>query len=248
MSRDTRDQDAEQGCNLCSCEAEESSACPDDTTRCTQNNCSQTSSCHDCNHCNQSKCTNHSRSHTKSSQSHEYTRVEQSLDCTRLKEDAYLFVLLTSLNIADLMASVYLSIISIATQLYKGEYVLREAQWAKSGTCKMAGFLFALSHQASMAAIVVTSIISLTRLRSSAGRIGCSKKSLIAACVNAWAVSALSATMPLFLATAAWSSTYSHNGNCFPLPATDSNFPGHHYHLGMVGVQKCLLTFLLIKS
>ena len=154
-------------------------------------------------------------------------------------------ILVTNLSIADLFMGVYLAIVGVADQIYRGEYLWYDDQWKESTVCKIAGFLSLMSSEVSAFIICLITLDRFLALRFPFSSLHFSRSSALAACAIVWVVGIALATVPLLPVTSHWE-FYSQNGICIPLPFTTSErFHGYHYSFSVMIILNFVL-FLLI--
>ena len=153
-------------------------------------------------------------------------------------------VLVSHLSIADLLMGMYLAVIGVADQRYRGNYVLNDMRWKNSGACKFAGFLSLLSSEVSALIICLITADRFLVLRFPLSQLRFSPRSALLACCVVWTLGLTVAAIPLLPVTAHWR-FYSQTGICVPLPITRNDFPGHDYSFGILIVTNFVL-FLLI--
>ncbi|XP_070196645.1 G-protein coupled receptor GRL101-like [Littorina saxatilis] len=154
-------------------------------------------------------------------------------------------VLVTSLSVADFLMGVYLAIIGVADQVYRGRYLWQGETWKNSIACKTAGFLSLLSSEVSAFFICLITLDRLLVLRFPFSRCHLSKKSALIACGIAWVIGFILAVIPLLPMTAHWK-FYSQTGICIPLPFSDNaKFLGQSYSFSVMIVLN-FVQFVLI--
>nr|KAG5695090.1 hypothetical protein BaRGS_015066 [Batillaria attramentaria] len=150
----------------------------------------------------------------------------------------------TNLCLADFLMGMYLAVIGVADQVYRGRYLWYDEEWKTSPACKIAGFLSLVSSEVSAFNICLITLDRFLVLRFPLGKLRFRKWSAVVACVVTWLVGILLAAVPLFPITSHWE-FYSQNGICIPLPITSHTFAGHKYSFGVMIVLNFAL-FLLI--
>ena len=154
-------------------------------------------------------------------------------------------IFVTNLSIADFFMGVYLAIVGVADQIYRGEYLWYDDQWKESVVCKVAGFLCLMSSEVSAFIICLITLDRFLALRFPFSRLHFSRGSALIACAVVWVIGIALATVPLVPMTSHWE-YYSQTGICIPLPfATSERFQGYHYSFSVMILLNFLL-FLLI--
>ena len=154
-------------------------------------------------------------------------------------------IFVTNLCMADFFMGVYLAIVGVADQIYRGEYLWNDDQWKESTVCKIAGFLSLMSSEVSAFIICLITLDRFLALRFPLSSLHFSRSSALAACAIVWVVGISLATVPLLPMTSPWE-FYSHTGMCIPLPFTTSErFLGYDYSFSVMIILNFVL-FLLI--
>ena len=154
-------------------------------------------------------------------------------------------IFVSSLAMADFFMGVYLAIVGVADQIYRGNYLSHDDQWKESTVCKIAGFLSLMSTEVSAFIICLITLDRFLALRFPFSRLHFSRGSALAACTTVWVVGIVLATVPLLPVTSHWE-FYSQTGICIPLPFTTSGrFHGYNYSFSVMIVLNFVL-FLLI--
>ena len=155
-------------------------------------------------------------------------------------------VLVSNLSMADLLMGVYITIIGVADELFRGKYLHYDETWTHSVACKVAGFLSLLSSEVSALTIWLITLDRFIVLRFPFSRARFQKTSALAVCLGAWIIGFLLALMPLLPVTSHWE-FYSQTGICIPLPVTRQNFKGRMYSVSVFMVLNFVL-FLFIAT
>ena len=150
-------------------------------------------------------------------------------------------IFVNSLSTADLFMGVYLAIVGVADQVYRGEYLWYDDQWKERTVCKIAGFLCLMSSEVSAFIICLITLDRFLALRFPFSRLHFSRGSAPIACAVVWVIGITLATVPLLHVTSHWE-YHSQTGICIPLPfATSERFQGYDYSFSVM----ILLSFLL---
>ena len=128
-------------------------------------------------------------------------------------------IFVSNLSLADFFMGVYLFIVGVADQIYRGEYLWYEDQWKESTVCKIAGFLCLMSTEVSAFIICLITLDRFLALRFPLSSLHFSRSSALAACAIVWVFAISLATVPLLPVTSHWE-FYSQTG-CSP-PASVS--------------------------
>ena len=154
-------------------------------------------------------------------------------------------IFVASLSMADFFMGIYLAIVGVADQIYRGEYLWYSDRWKESAVCKMAGFLSLMSSEVSAFIICLITLDRFLALRFPLSSLHFSHGSALIACSIVWMVGIALATVPLLPVTTHWQ-FYSQTGICIPLPfTTDEYFQGYDYSFSVMIILNFVL-FLLI--
>nr|KAG5710942.1 hypothetical protein BaRGS_013676 [Batillaria attramentaria] len=153
-------------------------------------------------------------------------------------------VFVTNLSVADFLMGVYLTIIGVADQVYRGIYLWNDSLWKGSVACTMAGFLSLLSSEVSAFFICLITLDRFLVLRFPFSVRHFRKWSALVLSTVAWATGFALAIAPLLPMTSEWE-FYSQTGICIPLPVTRKAFGGQSYAFGLMVVLNFVL-FILI--
>ena len=153
-------------------------------------------------------------------------------------------VFVLHLNVADFVMGVYLAVIGVADRMYMGSYLWHERAWTKGVPCKAAGFLCLLSSEVSALTICLIALDRAVVIRFPFTRYRFRKRSAHAACLVAWLLGLVLASVPLMSFSPPWD-FYGQTGICIPLPITRVDFAGHDYSFAVMIVFNFVL-FLLI--
>nr|KAG5695272.1 hypothetical protein BaRGS_028207 [Batillaria attramentaria] len=154
-------------------------------------------------------------------------------------------VFVTNLSVADFLMGVYLTIIGIADQVYRGNYLWNDNLWKGSVACKMAGLLSLLSSEVSAFFICLITLDRFLVLRFPFSMFHFRKSSALVASAVAWAAGLVLAMIPLLPMTPEWE-FYSQTGICIPLPVTRKAFEGQSYAFGLMVVFNFVLFILIV--
>ena len=113
-------------------------------------------------------------------------------------------VIVGNLSMADFFMGVYLAIVGVADQIYRGKYFWYDDQWRESTVCKVAGFLSLMSTEVSAFIICLITLDRFPALRFPFSRLQFSRGSALTACTVVWVVGIVLATVPLLPVTSHW--------------------------------------------
>ena len=97
-------------------------------------------------------------------------------------------IFVTNLCLADLLMGVYLAMVGVADQVYRGQYLWYENTWTSSDACRVAGVLFLLSSEVSAFIICLITLDRFIVLRFPFSTVRFRRKSAVVACVLVWIV------------------------------------------------------------
>ena len=159
-------------------------------------------------------------------------------------------VFVTSLRLSDILKGVYVGIIAVADQLYKGQYLWNESKWKSNIMCKVAGYLSFLSTEETIFMIVFITLDHFTMLCSPLCMFRFKRLSAIIATGLAWLSALFLAAVPLLTVFSHWH-FYEHTGICTPLPLTMNSlmFKGQDYLYNvMIIFNFSLIAFVVIAQ
>nr|KAG5702544.1 hypothetical protein BaRGS_003704 [Batillaria attramentaria] len=151
----------------------------------------------------------------------------------------------TNLSVADFLMGVYLTIIGVADQVYRGIYLWNDKMWKDSAACKMSGFLSLLSSEVSAFFICLITLDRFLVLRFPLSLLHFRKWSALVASTVAWATGFVLAIAPILPMMSEWE-FYSQTGICIPLPVTRKVFGGQSYAFGLMVVFNFVLFILIV--
>ena len=155
-------------------------------------------------------------------------------------------VFVSNLSMADLLMGIYIVIIGVADEMFRGNYLHYDEMWTQSVACKVAGFLSLLSSEVSALTIWLITLDRFIVLRFPFSRVRFQRTSAAVACLFTWFIGCLLAFIPLLPVTSHWE-FYSQTGICIPLPVTGQDFKGRAYSVSVFIVLNFVL-FLFITT
>jgi hypothetical protein len=159
--------------------------------------------------------------------------------------DSSFSVLVTNLNVANMLMGVYCGIIAGADEVFRGSFVHKERAWAESMTCQVAGFLYLLSTEVSSLTVVIITWDQISQLSSwpSLSHLQFAKRSSSLACVVVWAVGVTLSAIFIFPTVSTWA-TNRRSATCIPVQAGGKQ--GSYSVVMLAGVRSLLL--LLVSA
>ncbi|KAL8625319.1 hypothetical protein ACOMHN_044462 [Nucella lapillus] len=148
---------------------------------------------------------------------------------------------------ADFLMGVYIVIIGIADETFRGTYLYHDNTWESSAVCKLAGVLSLLSSEVSALIIWIITLDRFVALHFPFSTLRFDRTSAAVACLMIWFVGWFLALVPLLPVTSHWN-FYGQTGICIPLPVvTTPGFKGEWYSISIFIVFNFVL-FLLISA
>ena len=147
------------------------------------------------------------------------------------------------LCVCDFIMGVYVTIVTAADQIYRGNYLWEDTAWRHSITCQVSGFLYVLSTAVSALLMCLMTLDRCVALRCPQrhGRVG--TVATHAGCAVVWAGCVLLAAVPLMPGTSLWQ-LYGQTGVCQPLVSLLEGSTSQDYTITvLVGLT---LTLLLV--
>ena len=163
-----------------------------------------------------------------------------AIDKTTKIHTLKLFIL--NLSLADLLMGIYLLCITVAGQMFKGEFYKHNRQWREGRWCTTLGLLSILSSQVSTFFIFFVTLDRVLVIRAPFGRDKMRKTTAIGLSVGAWLVGGLIAVVPVLVP--GWE-VYSSSSMCVSLPLSTHEYRGKTYSVAMFLILKFVL-FILI--
>ena len=155
-------------------------------------------------------------------------------------------VFVTNLCMADLLMGVYIVIIGVADELFRGKYLFMDTLWTHSVACKVAGFLSLLSCEVSALIIFLITLDRFVVLHFPFSSVRFQRTSATVACLFTWLVGWVLASIPLVPMTSHWE-FFSQTGICIPLPVTRQGFKGRVYSVSVFIILNFVL-FIFIAT
>ncbi|KAL8613531.1 hypothetical protein ACOMHN_007574 [Nucella lapillus] len=154
-------------------------------------------------------------------------------------------VFVLNLSMADFLMGVYIAVIGVADERFRGRYLHYDDSWKSSATCKLAGFLSLLSSEVSALIIWLITLDRFMVLHFPFSTFRFERSSAAVACLLTWLIDWCLALLPLLPFTSHWE-FYSQTGICIPLPVTRKEFKGKVYSFGVLIIFNCVM-FLFIS-
>ncbi|XP_071128650.1 G-protein coupled receptor GRL101-like [Mytilus edulis] len=134
-----------------------------------------------------------------------------------------------NLGVSDMLMGVYLGIIAVADMYYSGNYILHDREWRASLVCKFAGILAAISCEASVNFIMLTTLECYLMVKFPFGRRRMTYKTAKILTFVCWGFVIIIAVVP-FSNTSYFSTMfYSRTAVCLALPFSRQKVSGWEY-------------------
>ena len=146
--------------------------------------------------------------------------------------------------VSDLLMGIFLSIIRVKDLLYKGHYFWYDITWRNSHICKLSGFLSFVSSTVSPMIITVITLQCCVSLYYGFVSLTCRVRATHLACVTAWLVGVVLATVPLLPVASHWR-LYSQSALCLPTPVSTTQSAGQDYVVAVLVVLRLTLAVLM---
>jgi hypothetical protein len=157
-------------------------------------------------------------------------------------------ILVTSLNVANLLMGVYCGIIAGADEVLRGRFVHNEKAWTDSSLCRGAGFLYLLSTEVSTLTITIVTLERSSYLCSLQGpgfHVQLGTRSSMSVSVAIWIVGATVSVVFLCPSVSPWA-MYRCTAICVPLPTAADGRQGMYSTVMHAGLRPLLL--LLVSA
>ncbi|XP_052071161.1 G-protein coupled receptor GRL101-like [Mytilus californianus] len=148
-------------------------------------------------------------------------------------EKALLFkangLFIMNLGVSDMLMGVYLGIIAVADMFYSGNYILHDRKWRDSLVCKFAGIIAAISCEASVNFIMLTTLDCYLMVKSPFGRRRMTYKTAKISTFVCWVFVIIIAVVPIFNTSYFSNTFYSRTAVCLALPFSRQKVSGWEY-------------------
>ena len=154
-------------------------------------------------------------------------------------------ILVTNLCVADFLMGVYLLMIAIVDEYYRGTYITQDEKWRESIWCSAAGILSMVSSEASVLFIFLITLDRMLMVKFTFGefRIRPSQAVRVSLCI--WLFAFTIAILPLMFTDYFGDNFYGKSGVCVALPLTTELMPGWEYSISFfVGLNFILFLFI----
>ncbi|KAL8597049.1 hypothetical protein ACOMHN_055642 [Nucella lapillus] len=142
-------------------------------------------------------------------------------------------VFVINLTMADFLMGVYMAVIGVADELFRGRYLHYDDTWKNSVSCTVAGVFSLLSSEASALTISMITLDRFIVLCFPFSTLRFERKEAVIVCSLIWVTGWCLATLPLLPVMSHWK-FYSQTGICIPLPVTRQEFKGKMYSFGVL--------------
>ncbi|XP_060583949.1 G-protein coupled receptor GRL101-like [Ruditapes philippinarum] len=148
-------------------------------------------------------------------------------DRYRLKIGYGIFV--TNLAISDLLMGIYMLIIALADNIFRGRYIEADTYWRSSNWCRLAGVLSTLSSEASVFFVALITIDRILVIKFPFGNVRITSQKAVVISVIIWVFAAFLSILPLIYVDYFSDGFYSKSAVCLALPLTRDRPPGWIY-------------------
>ncbi|XP_052071162.1 uncharacterized protein LOC127709600 [Mytilus californianus] len=139
----------------------------------------------------------------------------------------WLFIM--NLGVADMLMGVYLGIIAFVDMYYSGNYILHDREWRDSTVCKFAGILAAISCEASVCFVMLTTFDCYLMVQFPFGRWRITYKTAKVSTLVCWLFVIIIAVVPIFETAYFSNMFYSRTAVCLALPFSRQKVSGWEY-------------------
>ncbi|XP_045177075.2 G-protein coupled receptor GRL101-like [Mercenaria mercenaria] len=144
-------------------------------------------------------------------------------------------ILVTNLSVADMLMGIYLLIVSIADETYRGRYIWNDVSWRNSTYCSLAGGFAIVSMESS---VLILTLITLDRFKSTKFLSGFTASYVLVLCAVVWITAIIFAVIPILpleqMKHYFGESFYSTSAVCLTLPLTTERLSGWRYSTGVL--------------
>ncbi|CAG2192079.1 unnamed protein product [Mytilus edulis] len=139
----------------------------------------------------------------------------------------WLFIM--NLGVSDMLMGVYLGIIAVADMYYSGNYILHDREWRDSLVCKFAGILAAISCEASVNFIMLTTLDCYLMVIFPFGERRITYKTAKVSTLACWISIIIMAVFPISNTSYFSTMFYSKTAVCLALPFSRQKVSGWEY-------------------
>ncbi|CAG2192076.1 unnamed protein product [Mytilus edulis] len=146
---------------------------------------------------------------------------------TLLFKANWLFIM--NLGVSDMLMGVYLGIIAVADMYYSGNYILHDREWRDSFVCKFAGIIAAISCEASVCFVMLTTFDCYLMVKFPFGGWRITYKIAKVSTLVCWLFVVIIAVVPILETTYFSNMFYSRTAVCLALPFSRQKVSGWEY-------------------
>ncbi|XP_052071165.1 G-protein coupled receptor GRL101-like [Mytilus californianus] len=155
----------------------------------------------------------------------------------------WLFIM--NLGVSDMLMGVYLGIIAFVDMYYSGNYILHDREWRDSTVCKFAGILAAISCEASVCFVMLTTFDCYLMVQFPFGRWRITYKTAKVSTLVCWLFVIIIAVVPIFETAYFSNMFYSRTAVCLALPFSRQKVSGWEYSTAIFVFFNCI-AFIVI--
>ncbi|CAC5369999.1 unnamed protein product [Mytilus coruscus] len=155
----------------------------------------------------------------------------------------WLFIM--NLGVSDMLMGVYLGIIAVADMYYSGNYILHDREWRDSHVCKFAGILAAISCEASVNFIMLTTLDCYLMVKFPFGKRRITNKTAKMSTLVCWVIIIIIAVVPISNTSYFSNMFYSKTAVCLALPFSRQKLSGWEYSTAIFVFYNCV-AFIVI--
>ena len=150
----------------------------------------------------------------------------------------WLFIM--NLGVSDLLMGVYLGIIAVADMYYSGNYILHDREWRDSPVCKFAGIVAAISCEASVNFIMLTTLDCYLMVIFPFGERRITYKAAKISTLASWIFIIIIAVVPIPNTSYFSTTFYSRTAVCLALPFSRQRVSGWEYSTVIFVFYNCI--------
>ncbi|CAC5370001.1 unnamed protein product [Mytilus coruscus] len=162
---------------------------------------------------------------------------------TLLFKANWLFIM--NLGVSDMLMGVYLGIIAFVDMYNSGNYILHDREWRDSTVCKFAGILAAISCEASVCFVMLTTFDCYLMVKFPFGRWRITYKTAKVSTLVCWLFVIIIAVVPIFETAYFSNMFYSRTAVCLALPFSRQKVSGWEYSTAIFVFFNCI-AFIVI--
>ena len=154
-------------------------------------------------------------------------------------------VAVVNLSGSDSLLGIYLIIIGITDNIFRGTYIFHDESWRESAWCQLAGVLSTVSSEASLLFSCLITVDRFLVIKYPFGQKRLTQKNGIVLAIVFWSIALFLAILPVTLPVYFKNNFYSQSGLCLALPLTRARSSVWGYAFGIFVVLNSIACLLV---